>query len=440
MKLSENLDKVLWSLLDKGLYVLFGFVSLLQIRRLDPSILGIYALLIGIHTWLFIIVDSFFLQGIIQFGFNSETERRTNTFALLCTIIFVFVISLFFSLLSDFWVSIFKEQGLRLVAFYLPFLSILTIPRVYTLKFAFKHSNMLLLFLVNAAFFIPMSILTIYLFFQLKSFSFQTMMLIYFTGTLISSITGVILLKKYIRLGFKGNQKLKDYLKFGLSILSYSISHSIPRQLDVFILQYFFQSKIVGIYYSAKTLFRLFEEGLNAGFGLVYPTAVRMIAKSKQQELQSLIYKSTSFTFITIFITFLFLELGGSEFIIKFLLPFRYLMSISYFNLMMVASLFMPFQLGLSVLIAQNKLKPVSIYYFVSSLCSVIVLFIVGKLNTPNLTPLGIVSYYIILGLLSYFHIQKEFSFKITNVLKGFEDILNFIKKSQKTFERKNRD
>ncbi len=436
MKLSENLDKVLWSLLDKGLYVLYGFVSLLQIRRLDPSVLGIYALLIGINTWLFIIVDSFFLQSIIQFGFNSETERRSNTFALIFTFTFVFVFSSSFSLLSDFWVNFFNEQGLKLVCSYLPFLSMLTIPRVYTLKFAMKHSNMLLLFLVNAAFFIPMSILTIFLFFKYHSFSLQTMMLIYFSGTILSSTTGVVLLKKYIKLGFKGTYYLKDYFKFGFSILSFSISQSIARQLDVFILQYFFQSKIVGIYYSAKTLFRLFEEGLNAAFGLVYPTAVRMIAKNKLQEIQSLIYKSISFTFITIFLMFLFLELGGSEFFIKILLPSRYQMSIPYFNLMMAGSLFMPFQLGLSVLIAQNKLKPVSVYFFFSSLISVIVLFVVGAFNFPNLTPLGIVSYYLLLGSLAYFHIHKEYNFKIIYLTKGFEDILNFILKCKKNNKR----
>jgi len=436
LKLSENIDKVFWSLMDKGLYVLYGLVSLLQIRRLEPSVLGIYALLIGIHTWLFIIVDSLFYQGIIQFGFHQDTERRTNTFALISSLLFIILATFAFSLLSDFWVKFFREPGLSLVASYLPYLGILTIPRVFSLKFAFKHSNMFQVFIVNSAFFLPMSILTVYLFFRLSSFTFQTMMTIYFTGTIISSLTGVILLNKYIRIGFQGNLRFKEYIRFGLSVLGFTISQSIPRQLDVFILQYFFQSKIVGIYYSAKTLFRLFEEGLNAGYGLVYPTAVRLIAKNRREEIQSLIAKSTSFTFILIFFAFLILEFGGSDVIIRFLLPVRYSLSISYFNLMIVGALFMPFQLGISVLIAENKLHIVSIYILISALASLSMMFCVGFFRHQQLIPLGIVTYYVLLGSLSYFYIRKQYQYKINHLLRGFKDMYNFFKDFGKSRQR----
>lgn len=437
MKLSENIDKVFWSLIDKGLYVLYGLVSLLQFRRLEPSVLGIYALLIGIHTWFFIVVDSLFYQGIIQFGFDKNTERRTNTFALLSSICFILLATFTFSLLSDTWVKFFREPGLSLVASYLPYLAILTIPRVFTLKFAFKHSNMFQVFIVNSAFFLPMSILTIILFFRLPAFNFQTMMLIYFTGTAISSLTGIILLGKYIRIGFQGTLRFKEYFSFGVSVLGFTISQSIPRQLDVFILQYFFQSKIVGIYYSAKTLFRLFEEGLNAGYALVYPTTVRLIAKNRRNEIQSLIAKSTSFTFIIISFAFLFLELGGSKLIIQFLLPARYSLSISYFNLMIIGALFMPFQLGISVLIAEHRLHIVSIFILASALTSLSVMLCVGFLQNQQLIPLGIVTYYFLLGLLSYFYISKNYQYKINHLLYGLKDIINFIKQKISVVKKK---
>ncbi|MGB9912476.1 MAG: hypothetical protein ACPLRO_03820, partial [Candidatus Kapaibacteriota bacterium] len=237
MKLSENIDKVVWSVLDKGLYVLYGLIVLLQIRRLEPSELGLYGILIGIHTWIFIITDSLFYQAIIQFGFKEETEPKANTFALLFSLMFVVVFTFCFSFLSDFWVRFFNEIGLKKVAFYLPFLAILTIPRVFCLKFAFKHSNMFKLFLVNFSFFIPMSALTIYFYFKDKIFSFETLMQIYFTGTIISSVTSVLLLRKYIRFGFRGKLKVGEFFSFGIPMMSYSLFQSIPRQLDVLFLQ-----------------------------------------------------------------------------------------------------------------------------------------------------------------------------------------------------------
>ncbi|MCX7908840.1 MAG: oligosaccharide flippase family protein [Ignavibacteria bacterium] len=433
MKLSENIDKVVWSVLDKGLYVLYGFVSLLQIRRLDPSELGLYGILIGIHTWIFIIVDSLLLQSIIQFGFKTETEARANTFALLFTVVFVVFFSFSFSLLSELWVQIFKEPGISKVAFFLPWLSVLTIPRIYCLKFAFKHSNMLNLFLVNAAFFLPMSILTVYLYFTKPTFSFYTLMRIYFTGTLISSLTAVVLLKKYIRLGFNGNLNVKSFFSFGLPMMSYSLFQSIPRQLDVLFLQYFFQSKVVGIYYSAKTLFRLFEEGINAGFGLVYPTAVRLIAKGRNNDLRSLIVKSTSFTFLLLVFLFVLLELGGTEFFVKLLLPEKYLLSISFFNLMLIGTVFMPLQLSASVLIAENQAKKVAKYIFVSSIFSVIVFITVGLTRNISLAPLGLVSYYAVFGIILYFYMRDRYHFRFVELFQGIKDIVNFFVEKRQT-------
>ncbi|MGC8748392.1 MAG: lipopolysaccharide biosynthesis protein [Candidatus Kapaibacteriota bacterium] len=428
MKLSENIDKVVWSVLDKGLYVLYGLIVLLQIRRLEPSELGLYGILIGIHTWIFIITDSLFYQAIIQFGFKEETEPKANTFALLFSLTFVVVFTFCFSFLSDFWVRFFNEIGLKKVAFYLPFLAILTIPRVFCLKFAFKHSNMFKLFLVNFSFFIPMSALTIYFYFKDKIFSFETLMQIYFTGTIISSVTSVLLLRKYIRFGFRGKLKVGEFFSFGIPMMSYSLFQSIPRQLDVLFLQYFFESKIVGLYYSAKTLFRLFEEGLNAGYGLVYPTAVRLIAKNRKDELFSLIVKSVSFTFLVLLFLFVLLEVGGSKFFIKLFLPERYLLSISFFNFMLIATIFMPIQLSASVMIAENKVRKVAEYIFISSLSSIVVFIIVGLTKNIYLAPLGLVSYYVVLGTLLFIKMHYDYAFRPKHLFQSIADIFAFLR------------
>ncbi|MGC9078430.1 MAG: lipopolysaccharide biosynthesis protein [Candidatus Kapaibacteriota bacterium] len=428
MKLSENIDKVVWSGLDKGLYVLYGLIVLLQIRRLEPSEFGLYGILIGIHTWIFIITDSLFYQAIIQFGFKEETEPKANTFALLFSLTFVVVFTFCFSFLSDFWVRFFNEIGLKKVAFYLPFLAILTIPRVFCLKFAFKHSNMFKLFLVNFSFFIPMSALTIYFYFKDKIFSFETLMQIYFTGTIISSVTSVLLLRKYIRFGFRGKLKVGEFFSFGIPMMSYSLFQSIPRQLDVLFLQYFFESKIVGLYYSAKTLFRLFEEGLNAGYGLVYPTAVRLIAKNRKDELFSLIVKSVSFTFLVLLFLFVLLEVGGSKFFIKLFLPERYLLSISFFNFMLIATIFMPIQLSASVMIAENKVRKVAEYIFISSLSSIVVFIIVGLTKNIYLAPLGLVSYYVVLGTLLFIKMHYDYAFRPKHLFQSIADIFAFLR------------
>ncbi len=432
MKLSENIDKVAWSVLDKGLYILYGFTTLLQFRRIEPSELGLFGILIGIHTWIFILADSLFLHSIIQFGFKKETETRANMFALAFTFLFIAGFTFSFSFSSDFWVIFFNEPGLTKVTSFLPWLSILSIPRVFCIKFAFKHSSMFKVFLINASFFLPMSITTVYLYFTYPTFTFFTLIKIYLSGTAISSLTAIILLKGYIRFGFNGTLKVREFFSFGLPMFSLSLFQSIPRQLDVLFLQFFFQSKVVGIYYSAKTLFRLFEEGVNAGNGLVYPTAVRLIARNRREELRSLVVKSVSFTFLALFLTFIILELGGTEFFIRLILPERYLLSISFLNLMLFATIFMPLQLGASVMIAENKVSKVAFYIFVSSLFSVLTFILIGMTKDITLAPLGLTSYYIFLGLLLFFKMQKDYQFRFKDLFSSVQDIFYFVKQKVK--------
>ncbi|MGB9912482.1 MAG: hypothetical protein ACPLRO_03850, partial [Candidatus Kapaibacteriota bacterium] len=187
-------------------------------------------------------------------------------------------------------------------------------------------------------------------------------------------------------------------------------------------------SKIVGLYYSAKTLFRLFEEGLNAGYGLVYPTAVRLIAKNRKDELFSLIVKSVSFTFLVLLFLFVLLEVGGSKFFIKLFLPERYLLSISFFNFMLIATIFMPIQLSASVMIAENKVRKVAEYIFISSLSSIVVFIIVGLTKNIYLAPLGLVSYYVVLGTLLFIKMHYDYAFRPKHLFQSIADIFAFLR------------
>lgn len=428
MKLSENIDKIIWSILDKAWYVIYGFVAILQMRRLEPETLGLYALLISIHTWAFIIADSFFLNSVIQFGFNSEKERQANSYSLIFTFILIFFANSLFYFPQAFWCKIFKEPNFYKVAITLPLLTIVTIPKVFSIKICLKHSWMFKLFLIDSIFFGSMTVLTVFFFFQFKRFTFELIFNIYLTGTILSSLIGVLIVSKNVRFGFRGSLSIKEFFEFGLPVFSFSFFQSIPKQMDILLLQYFFQSRLVGIYYSAKTLFRFFEEGVNAAAGLVYPTAVRLTAKNKKSELNPLLSKSISFLFISIFICFVFLELGGSKFFIKFVLPSKYQSAIPLFNLMLIATIFMPFQLFASALIAEGKQLIVAKFIFLSALLYLIFVTILGFLELFYLVPLGIIAYYICLFLFLFPYGKSLYHFKIADLLRAYSDIKNYFK------------
>jgi O-antigen/teichoic acid export membrane protein len=99
--------------------------------------------------------------------------------------------------------------------------------------------------------------------------------------------------------------------------------HSLPKQLDSYLVSYFFGTSATGIYYSAKTLFRVFEETLAAVQGLIYPAAVRYVERNDKVGLKIVMTKAVSFLFFAFLFIVIILQLGLSEFMITKFCSFK---------------------------------------------------------------------------------------------------------------------
>ncbi len=427
MKVQENIDKIAWSLADKALFVIYGFIQLFQIRNLEPEEFGLYALLIGIHTWIFNISDSFALNNIIQFGMRQESRKKVNLLALIIHLILVIGSSAIFYILTDFWIDIFKEENFYLVTNSLVFLTLLTIPRTYCLKFFYRDHNMKGLFFTDLGFFGSMSALTIYILISYKTFRFEDMVNIYYIGMALSSLISLFLTRKNLIFGLKGDTKIKELLKFSFPMTLSTLGHSIPKNLDVVFLKLFFPSATIGVYGSAKTLFRLFDEANNAAYGLIYPAAVRQVEKNDKKALSDLITKSVSFLLIIYAFAVLLLELGLSNFFIKLFFPEKYYFSISHFNILILSALFLPFVILSVIINAQGKPFVVFNFVLISAVLFVIVTLLVGLGGTEKLIPLGYLTYTMSLGILSYFYIKRNIGFKFIYLFRGFKDTKSFL-------------
>lgn len=427
MKVQENIDKIAWSLADKALFIFYGFIQLFQIRNLEPEEFGLYALLIGIHTWIFNISDSFALNNIIQFGMRKESRKKVNTIALLIHIIIAIGSALIFYALTDFWINIFSEENFYLVTNTLIILTLLTIPRTFCLKFFYRDHNMKGLFFTDIVFFGTMSFLTIYILISYKTFMFEDMVNIYYTGMAGSSLIAIILTRKNLKFGIRGDTKIKELLTFSFPMTLSTLGHSIPKNLDVVFLKLFFSSATIGIYSSAKTLFRVFDEANNAAYGLIYPAAVRQVEKKDFKALSDLMTKSVSMLLIVYSICVLFLELGLSDFFIKLFLPEKYYFSISHFNILILSALFLPFVLLSAIINAQGKPFVVFQFVFVSSALFVIVTLIVGFTQSESLIPLAYLTYTLSLGVLSYLYIKRHIGFRLSYLIRGIKDSWFFI-------------
>ena len=408
MKLQYHIDKIFWTGADKLLYVIYGFVFLIQISLLSPDDLGLFGLLISINTWIFVISDSFSLQMIIQFGFNENLERKANLLAAVFHILIVMGISLLIMLSGDFFKYIFNEPRFIEITNILPILSLLMLPRTYFAKFLLKEHKISLIFLSDFFFLIPMSVFIVYFKMTNEPISLSNAVNIYFAGTALSSFITIVLSIKRVKIGFTGNLKLKDVFRFTVPFTLTNAIITFPRQLDTLILKLFFDLHSIGIYQAAKSLFRFFEEGVNGANSLIYPAAVRHFENKSINELHSIISKALSYLIIIYFVGSVILLSGLTDFAVKLLMKEIYISSVSYFNLLLISSVFIPFVILNFIITASGNhyalLKNVSI----SIVFSLIFMVIIGIMKIEVLMPAGYIVFFIVLAITNFNYMNKK--------------------------------
>lgn len=428
MKVQENIDKISWTGLDKAVFVLYGIVTIFQINSLDPIDFGLYLLLINLNTYIFMVSDALSLQGLIQFGMDRNTRGKVNLITLISHITIVLGASLIIYLAKENIADIFDETRLIGVGGLLPLLVILTIPRTYSIKMMYRDHELNKVFFSDLLHFGIMTVMTFYYIYYSGSLNYDKMVFLYFSGTLISSLFSVLLIFRKLKFSFIGDLTLRKYFSFGIPLMLQAGFHSLPKLLDIWIVQYFFSAGSVGIYGLAKNLYRIFDEAGNAAYGLIYPVAVRQIQKNNLDELKSLLTKSLSFMLLFMLVPVLLLELGFADLIIDTFLPGKYFEAIGQFKLLLIAAIGIPFVLMSLVITAFGKPQVVMLYSFVSVIVSLFFFILTGIWGRSDLIPLGIISYNIIFGALCWYYLKSKLNIPWRMVFRVIFDTWYFIK------------
>ncbi len=431
MQIQNHLGKISWTLADKFLYVIYGFVFLIQITLISISDLALFNFLIAINTWIFIISDSFALQAIIQFGYDTNNQKRVNLYSLLLHFAIIIIFTFLIYILRYPITNILDEPRFLEVTSYLPFLSLFMLPRTYCLKLMLRKHNMDKIFLSNLAFFGLMSFRIIMFKINNQAILLDDAVNIYFEGTIFSSIVAFLLTIKELKFSFKGDISLKDIVNFSFPYTITTGIYTATKNLDVLILKLFFSLESIGLYSAAKSIFRFFEEGINGVNSLIYPASVRAIKNNDKKLLQSMISKAISFTFIGFVGVAIILILGLSEYIIGTLMKSNFVNSLDYFNIMLLACLFLPFNIFYFVLTAAGKhLKLMKIVGF-SFIMAIISFVLIGISRISILMPLGYVTFYFAFAVQSLYYVNKNniVKIKFNDLFRAVDDSIKFIQK-----------
>lgn len=430
MRVKDHLDKISWSFANRLIYLVWGLINLVIIGHTDPYNIGLYFLFTQLITYLASVSDSFSLQGIIQFGNRLEDRPKLNSIAMLLQSFFLLFVPIILFLFRHEFSNLLGGDDFIEVSYFLPLISVFVIPRTFAYKILARDLEYKKSFFID---FINFGIMTLVIGYYIvtKDFLFFSDLIIsYLIGSATSGIYSAILIIKKSSFGTNGIITFRKYLNFAIPWTIHAIFYSSIKYLDVYAISFAINSKdsikIVGLYSSAKILFKVFEQISDGVSALVYPSAVKNI--DYKDKVRSIMTKSTSFVLILNIIIFTLLQIGVADFIIYNFLPVKFHSSINYFKILLIATLFLPFASLNMILTAINKIKSVVYISIIAAITSLISIFVIAQVAEYEFVSLGIVIYYIIIGLSSLYIVKKQLGFPIFDIFRAIPDTKNFIK------------
>jgi O-antigen/teichoic acid export membrane protein len=426
VRIQDHLAKISWTAADKGLYLVYGFVNIMQNNALPPQELGLYTLCNALQTFIFAVSDGFVLQSIIIFGTDKELRGSINRFAITWHVIITLGVSALVFLLQLPFAWLLGEPRLSAVAAYLPIFCLLGIPRTLCLKYLIRDVQARAIFTVNVVWISTMCGLTAWMLATKRLVSFEAMFLIAAVGMATSSLTALWITRK--QLSFKGTKNMtqRELFRAGAYQGTASMLGNTVRQLDVTVVQFFFGTATVGVYQSAKTLFRFFDEGFGAITSLVYPATVRLVHEERQTELVALLSKMVSFSLVATLAVVLLTELNVAEYVISRLLSPKYAAAIGYFRLLSFAAPAMPFVALLPVMLAFGEMRRLLLFIIAAVVAGLTALACVGYLQLSAFAPLGFVFYTVTLGLLMFSFVRSRLHFPLRLLWRAVPDTLDY--------------
>ncbi|MCS7170377.1 MAG: oligosaccharide flippase family protein, partial [Candidatus Kapabacteria bacterium] len=241
------------------------------------------------------------------------------------------------------------------------------------------------------------------------------------------SLVGIPLCWPWLRFGWHGRTRLREILRFTLPQTLASSLHTGMRQLDVYLVQYFFGVAVVGLYQAAKTFYRLFDTAFDLIAGLLYPAAVRLLSAGAEEELRTLLAKTLSVTFLGIVVIVALIEVGGADIVLTPLLVTEYEPAILYFKLFALGALGIPFAVLGPAILAIGRSRRMLFHIALATLVGTTTLVVIGLSSTAVITPLGMVAYTLVLGLLNFGFVQRRFRIPWPELFRSLGDFRGFV-------------
>jgi len=445
MKISEHLDKGIWTIADKTLLLLYGFgVIALVVNVLPRDEWGAFSLFQSIFLIICVLADSIFLQPMVKFASEHEAEVPqvlAGSFNLYTGILAVSTLA--FAFFSSSLASIFTSPELGQMLPLLPLLAALNIFRNVGIRYLQIDLRINAIFWVDLAFFGSILILTV-LFNALGKF--HTALDFLYLNMLGATLSSVV------ALGFCANAfrrmpifrvpryeygRMLSFAKFqaGTSALL-----TLQQWSDVLIVGFFYTPSEVAVYNAAKTIYRFLDAVREGATLLVVPITSRLYTQRDFSGLSMFIEKLLFGAFAVLVPVSLMLAIGA-PLIFRILYQGQYDAGAVVFQIMILSGFTLPLSLiGTNALIGMGKAKGL----FLATLGAVVTFFGASYALVPIMASRGqalaVFLSMTVLAFLQFLAMRAEIGLSARGIISRATDARQFVRERGKVVKHSDPD
>ncbi|GAB5466277.1 MAG: hypothetical protein Kapaf2KO_17130 [Candidatus Kapaibacteriales bacterium] len=396
-------------------------------RYIDIGEYGRFALMIGILNWVFSLVDSYALQGIIRFASDKETNSKVASVALNIfqrSTLFLLVLSIG---ISSILVFLGVLDGWLLFTFYLAMASIANAPRIFLLKIFQREMDFKNIAIGNLILYATFIGSLIFFGTQGSWISAENMALLFGISAILSSIYSFIFGRKYVDLA-NGDDKKDNYRKYSVPVTLQAVCISSVKQLDSIILKLFTGYDTIGFYNLAKSIFKFFEEGAMGAAMLFNPAIVKRYSLGDSYGAKVLIEKVFAYTTIVFIGAIIFIWSGLIEWPLSYLLEGDKLTeSVVFLKYLSLSGLFLPLYVLSFAMNANGKEKELLKSMAVASISAFVYFIVSGLFFEEMYYPVGFLVFYGLIGMNTFLYLKSSSDFGLLSIFRIFSDIKGLI-------------
>lgn len=431
MKLSEHLDKGIWTIADKSLLLVYGFgVILLVVNVLPRDEWGAFSIFQSIFLIICVLADSIFLQPMVKFASEHEAEvPHVLAGAFNLYSVSMIACGVIGALLADTLGTIYKSPELTQMLPLLPVFLMMSLLRNVGIRYLQIFLRINAIFWVDLAFFGSILIFCVLAnaFAQLHAIDFLYLNII---GAGLSSAVAIVFCFDAFRTMPLFRVPRHEYVRM-LSFAKYQAGTSalltLQQWSDVLIVGFYYNPSEVGIYNAAKNMYRFLDAVREGATLLIVPITSKLYTQQDFKGLSVLIEKLLFIAFAALVPISLVLALGAWP-LFHIMYKGQYDAGTSVFQILILSGFTLPLSLvGTNALIGMGKARSL----FLVTLGAVTTFFVSSYFLVPRLASRGqalaVFISFTVLAVLQFFAMRSEVQLSARGIIRRASDARRFM-------------